>query len=92
MYIPIFIRWMKLARKENMLRRYVLPFLAICGSLFMVYACIVGHRMANVYYLDTLKAEILHCRITAVQIEFFAHLGASVNLTEALFFTFSGTP
>ena len=59
MYIPIFIRWMKLARKENMLRRYVLPFLAICGSLFMVYACIVGHRMANVYYLIVFAVVML---------------------------------
>lgn len=51
MYIPIFIRWMKIARDENVLRRYLIPALAICGSLFMVYACIVGHGMGNVYYL-----------------------------------------
>ena len=33
------------------MRRFVIPALAIIGSLFMVYACIVGHGLANLWYL-----------------------------------------
>ncbi len=51
MYIPIFISWMRKATDETALRRYVIPGLAILGSLFMVYACLVGHRMENFWYL-----------------------------------------
>ncbi|MBR5640704.1 MAG: APC family permease [Firmicutes bacterium] len=51
MYIPIFINWMRKAKDESSLRRYVIPVLAIAGSCFMVYASIVGHRMENFWYL-----------------------------------------
>ena len=51
MYIPIFISWMRKATDEKPLKRYVIPVLAILGSLFMVYACLVGHRMENFWYL-----------------------------------------
>jgi len=50
-YIPIFIQWMKKATDETTLRRYVIPALAICGSAFMVYACLAGHKMANFWYI-----------------------------------------
>ena len=51
MYLPIFINWMRKAKEETTLRRYVIPCLAIIGSLFMVYACLVGHKMENFWYL-----------------------------------------
>ena len=51
MYIPIFVVWMKKATDENTIRRYVLPGLAILGSVFMVVACLVGHGIANLWYL-----------------------------------------
>ncbi len=51
MYIPIFINWMRKATDETAVRRYVIPSPAIAGSLFMVYACLVGHRMENFCYL-----------------------------------------
>ena len=51
MYIPIFIQWMRKESDQNVSRRFILPTLAIISSLFMVYACIVGHRMENVWYL-----------------------------------------
>jgi len=51
MYIPIFVMWMAKEKNQSALRRFVLPILAILGSLFMVYACIVGHGMENVWYL-----------------------------------------
>lgn len=51
MYIPIFIAWMGKEKKQSFAKRYLWPLLAILGSLFMVYACIVGHGMENVWYL-----------------------------------------
>ncbi len=51
MYIPMFIQWMRKEKDENALRRYVLPALALAGSVFMVYASIVGHKMGNFWYL-----------------------------------------
>lgn len=59
MYIPIFINWMRKATDETALRRYVIPLLALCGSLFMVYACLVGHRMENLWYLLVFAAVML---------------------------------
>ena len=51
MYLPIFIQWMHKATDETVMRRFIIPALAIIGSLFMVYACIVGHGLANLWYL-----------------------------------------
>lgn len=51
MYLPIFIQWMRKAKDESPLRRFVIPVLAMIGSCFMVYACLVGHKMANFWYL-----------------------------------------
>ena len=51
MYIPIFVNWMRKATDETAVRRYIIPALAIVGSLFMVYACLVGHKMENFWYL-----------------------------------------
>ncbi len=51
MYIPIFVQWMRKEQGESTLRRYVLPALAVIGSVFMVIACIFGHGMACFWYL-----------------------------------------
>ena len=51
MYIPMFIQWMRKEKDASVLRRYVLPVLACIGSVFMVYASIVGHKMGNFWYL-----------------------------------------
>jgi len=59
MYIPIFIVWMKKATDENAMRRYVLPILAIIGSIFMIVACIIGHGMGNVWYLIVFAVVML---------------------------------
>ena len=50
-YIPIFIQWMRKAKDETPMRRFVVPGLAVAGSVFMVYASIAGHGMGNVWYL-----------------------------------------
>lgn len=59
MYLPIFVQWMRKSKDENVLRRYVIPALAMLGSLFMVYACIVGHGMANFWYLIVFAVVML---------------------------------
>ena len=48
---------MKKATDESALRRYVIPTLAICGSIFMVIACLIGHKMGN--YLLTFAVIML---------------------------------
>lgn len=56
LYLPIFVMWIKKATDETATRRYVLPLLAICGSLFMIYACIMGHGIACFWYLIVFAA------------------------------------
>lgn len=51
LYIPIFISWIRKSKGESAVRRFVFPILAIIGSLFMVLASILGHKMACVWYL-----------------------------------------
>lgn len=56
LYLPIFVMWIKKATDETATRRYVLPLLAICGSLFMIYASIMGHGIACFWYLIVFAA------------------------------------
>lgn len=56
LYLPIFIMWIKKATDETAMRRYILPLLAICGSLFMIYASIMGHGIACFWYLIVFAA------------------------------------
>lgn len=56
MYIPIFIQWMRKEKDQGALRRFVIPFLACCGSMFMVVACVASHRMACLWYLIVFAA------------------------------------
>lgn len=51
MYLPIFISFMKKEADLPVLTRFVLPTLALCGSLFMIYAACYAHGMAVVAYL-----------------------------------------
>jgi len=51
MYLPILIQWMRKEKDLPALRRFILPSLALVGSVFMVVACIFSHRMACVWYL-----------------------------------------
>ena len=51
MYLPIMIQWMRKEKDQGILRRFVMPMLTICGSVFMIVACAIGHKMGCVYYL-----------------------------------------
>jgi APA family basic amino acid/polyamine antiporter len=50
MYLPIFIQWMRKEKEESVLRRFILPVLAFCGSIFMVIASIFSHRWGCLWY------------------------------------------
>lgn len=51
MYLPILIQWMRKEKDQPVLRRFVLPILAMCGSVFMVVACVFSHQIACLWYL-----------------------------------------
>ncbi len=58
MYLPIFIQWMRKEKEQNALRRFILPTLALCGSVFMVVACIFSHRMGCFWYMIVFAADM----------------------------------
>lgn len=51
MYLPMLFQWMRKEKDEPVMRRFVLPGLAMCGSVFMVVACIFSHGIACLWYL-----------------------------------------
>ena len=51
MYLPMFIMWMIKEKDQSVMRRFVMPILAFCGSAFMVLACVLSHRFDCVWYL-----------------------------------------
>ena len=51
MYLPIFVQWIRKEKEQSVIRRFVMPILAMCGSAFMVLACIVSHKMGCFWYL-----------------------------------------
>ena len=51
MYLPILIQWMRKEKDQNAIRRFILPGLALCGSVFMVIASVFSHGMGCVWYL-----------------------------------------
>jgi len=50
MYLPIFVMFMKRATEFGFVRRFLIPILALLGSVFMVGACIYAHGISNLYY------------------------------------------
>ena len=51
MYLPILIQWMRKEKDQNLLRRFILPGLALCGSVFMVIASVFSHGIGCLWYL-----------------------------------------
>ena len=51
MYLPILIQWMRKEKDQNVVRRFIMPSLALCGSVFMVIASIIGHGWGCLWYL-----------------------------------------
>ncbi len=51
MYLPMLIQWMRKEKQLSVMRRFVLPILAFCGSVFMVVACVFSHKWGCLWYL-----------------------------------------
>ena len=51
MYLPILIQWMRKEKDQPILSRFVLPILALCGSIFMVIASIFSHKWGCFWYM-----------------------------------------
>jgi len=51
MYLPIFISMMCKEKDLGVGKRFVMPILALCGSVFMCYAAFVSHRSEILWYL-----------------------------------------
>ncbi len=56
MYLPMLVNWMRRETDQPPLRRFVLPALALCGSVFMVVACVLSHGIGCVWYLIVFSA------------------------------------
>ena len=50
-YLPIYVMFMVKGKGFGVFKRFILPILATCGSLFTIYAAILSHKMGVVYYL-----------------------------------------
>ena len=59
MYLPILIMWMIKEKDQNVFRRFIMPILALCGSAFMVVACIASHKWACLWYLIVFAAVMV---------------------------------
>lgn len=43
MYIPVFIQWMRKEKEMGVLKRFILPAIAVVACLFMVFAAVYAH-------------------------------------------------
>ena len=59
LYIPIFVAWMIKARDENILRRIIVPAVAVVASAFMIFATVLAHGIACIWYLIVFAAIML---------------------------------
>ena len=53
------VQWMRKAKDQNVLRRFIMPGLAMCGSAFMVIACIISHKWGCVWYAIVFVVDVL---------------------------------
>ena len=51
MYWPMLIQCIRKEKDQNVLRRFIMPILSFCGSVFMVIACIFSHKTDCLWYL-----------------------------------------
>ena len=58
MYLPMFVQWMRNEKDLPALQRFIMPSLAFCGSLFMIIACVLSHRMACFWYMIVFIADM----------------------------------
>lgn len=53
LYIPIFIRMIRVMKDLNFIERFIVPSLAIIGSIFMIYATFLSHgvKAVSIYFV-----------------------------------------
>ncbi|MBE6807812.1 MAG: amino acid permease [Ruminococcaceae bacterium] len=59
MYLPILIQWMRKEKDQSVIRRFILPMLALCGSVFMVIASVFSHGWGCAWYLIVFSVMML---------------------------------
>ena len=59
MYLPMLIQWMRKEKDQNVLRRFLMPGLSLCGSVFMVVASVFSHGMDCLWYLFVFAAIMI---------------------------------
>ena len=59
LYLPILIQWMHKEKDQSKVRRFVLPILALCGSIFMIIASVFSHGWGCAWYLIVFAAIML---------------------------------
>ena len=52
-YIPIFFMFMVKEKDLSFYKRFIAPIFAICGSVFMIFAACISHKIAVIWYLIT---------------------------------------
>ena len=55
-YMPMFVQFMRKNKDLGVVKRFVLPILAVLGSLFMIVAAVIAHGKGVVYYLIVFAA------------------------------------
>ncbi len=58
-YIPIFIAMMIKEKELGAFKRFIMPILAICSCLFMVYAACDSYKITVLYYLAVFVAFMI---------------------------------
>ena len=56
MYLPMLVQWMRKEKEQPVLRRFIMPSLSLCGSLFMIVASIFSHGWDCLWYLIVFAA------------------------------------
>lgn len=51
MYLPMLVQWIRKEKDQTVLRRFLMPSLALCGSLFMIVASVFSHGWGCLWYL-----------------------------------------
>ena len=59
MYIPMFVRYMQIAKGEGVFKRFIIPACAILGCAFMVYASFNAYGFTTVGYYLVVFAVIM---------------------------------
>lgn len=59
LYLPMLVQWMRMEKEMSVLRRYIMPALAIFGSVFMIIVGIVSHGMGCLWYLIVFAVVML---------------------------------